>query len=245
MTLTLRSCIVAKPGNTIIAIDASQIELRVAALLSQDPLMMEALKSSDLHMATAIQVFGWTDDADEMKKRRYKAKTLNFAILYGADAFKIAEMTGLSLEEAKDMQIRYFRTYHVLKAWIDQTHKDAIKNGYVTNLFGRIRPIPELAAGSWKLREQGKRQAVNTRVQGTAADIFKKIMLFLREHLVADVWMVLQVHDEIVLECPDELVQGTLAVIADLSNYFPDYPVSVELGKCYGELEKLAVGGIA
>jgi DNA polymerase-1 len=241
MTLTLRSCIIAEQGHTLIVTDASQIELRVAALLSQDPVMIEDLKSKDLHMATAIRVFGWVDDPEEMTKRRYKAKTLNFAILYGADAFKISEMTGMSVEEAKAMQVQYFKTYCVLKAWMDRIQREAKENGYVTNLFGRLRPIPELQSTSLKIRARGERKAVNTVVQGTAVDIFKKIMLNLRATLDGRVHIILQVHDEIILECPDHLIPDTLAVIADLKSYFPEYPLSTEMGKCYGELEKVTV----
>ena len=241
MPLTLRSCIMAEQGYTLIAIDASQIELRVAALLSQDPMMIGDLKEKDLHMATAIRVFGWVEDPEEMKKRRYKAKTLNFAILYGADAFKISEMTGMSAEDAKAMQVQYFRTYHVLKAWIDNTQKEAKERGFVTNLFGRIRPIPELSAGSWKIRAQGERKAVNSVVQGTAVDIVKMVMLNLRASINRSVRMILQVHDEIVMECPDSLVQETLAIITELKNFFPDYPFAIETGRYYGELEKVVL----
>ena len=238
MSNTLRSCIVSEQGYTFLSLDASQIELRVVAILSQDPLLLEALKSEDLHMATAIQVFGHTDDKELMAKRRYDAKQLNFAILYGADAFKVSEMAGCSVMEAEVLISQYFAAYTTLKHWIGDTKAQAKADGYVTNLFGRIRPIPELNAGSWSLREKGEREAINTIVQGTAVDIVKLMMLYLRRMYVLEIRLVLQVHDEMLWEVPDELMNTALEQAKELDLAFPDYPVSIAVGKVYGEMEK-------
>jgi len=239
MPNTLRSCIVAEKGYTFLSLDVNQIELRVVAILSQDPLLLEALKSEDLHMATAIQVFGYTDDKELMAKRRYDAKQLNFAILYGADAYKVAEMAKCTEMEAEELIGKYFRTYVVLKQWIDNIKAQAKQDGFVTNLFGRIRPIPELNAGSWRLREKGEREAINSTVQGTAVDIVKLMMLYLRRIFPSEIRLVLQVHDEILWEVPDELMDTALEQSKELELAFPDYPVSVAVGKIYGEMEKI------
>jgi DNA polymerase-1 len=236
---TLRSCIVAEQGYTFLSLDASQIELRVVAILSQDPLLLEAIKSTDLHLATAIQVFGWTDDEAEMKQRRYNAKQLNFAILYGADEYKIAEMSGCTVDEAKELIKKYFETYVVLDRWIKLTQRQAKSNGYVTNLFGRIRPIPEFQSGSWKLREKAEREAVNTVVQGTAIDIIKKMMLYLRSELDPRVRLVLNVHDEMLWECPDDLLQQSIETSKELTLAFPDYPCKLVVGTVYGEMKEI------
>lgn len=236
----LRDCIVAAPGCTLVSFDASQIELRVVAILSQDPLLLEALKSDDLHMATAIQVFGWTDDKDLMAERRYDAKQLNFAILYGADEYKVAEMAGCSLMEAEVMIDKYFRTYHVLKAWIDATIAQARLDGFVTNMFGRIRPIPEINSSIYSIKAKGEREAINTIVQGTAVDIVKKMMLYLQSELGKvhlNVKLILQVHDEILWEVPDDDIGSILYIGEGLAQAFPDYPCSVKIGKVYGKME--------
>jgi DNA polymerase I-like protein with 3'-5' exonuclease and polymerase domains len=233
----LRKCFISEPGYTFISLDASQIELRVVAILSQDPLLLEALSSTDLHLATAIQVFGWTDDAEEMARRRYNAKQLNFAVLYGADEWKVAEMAGVPVIEARQLIQSYFGRYVVLKQWIDRIKRDAKEGGYVTNLFNRIRPIPDIQSGLRKLQEKAEREAVNTVVQGTAADIIKMMMIYLRSIIDPSIRMVLQVHDEIVLEVPDELLMDTLVLSKELKQGFPDYPVKAQYGKCYGTLE--------
>lgn len=237
----LRKCVVAEDGYTLVAIDASQLELRVVAILSQDPLMLEALKSEDLHMTTAIQVFGWDDDPEIMAKRRYDAKQMNFAVVYGADAYKIAEMGSMELLEAEELIRHYFATYKGLARWIERVKVQVRRDGYVTNLFGRKRPIPEIHSASWKLRERAEREAVNTIVQGTAVDIVKLMMLYLKSGLDKEVRMILQVHDEILLEVPDHLVMPTIQVCKELAQAFPDYPCKIEIGKCYGEMVKEGV----
>jgi DNA polymerase-1 len=236
---TLRDCLVAEEGFTFLSLDASQLELHVAATLCQDPAMLEDVTEDDLHMATAIRVFGWTDDAKEMKLRRYNAKQLNFAILYGATASKIAEMAGVTLERAEELLQMYFATYPVLYKWILATQKQAKKDGFVVNIFGRIRPIPEFKSEIWSLRAKAEREAVNTKVQGTAVDIIKLAMLYLRRELDKSVRLVLNVHDEILFEVPDAILESTIATCKEMYAAFPDYPWTLKLGKCYGKLKEL------
>jgi len=169
MPSTLRSCIIAEEGYTFISLDASQIELRVLAILSQDPQMLEDLKTGDLHLATAIHMFGWTDNEADMKSRRYKAKQSNFAEVYGANEFKLSEMLECTVEEALEFIAERHRIYPVLYQWIEATKVKAREDGFVVNIFGRIRPLPELSAGSWKMREKAERECVNTIIQGCLA----------------------------------------------------------------------------
>lgn len=239
MPNTLRSCIIAEQGYTFLSLDASQIELRVLAILSQDPQMLEDLKTSDLHMATAIRMFGWSDDEAEMKKRRYDAKQGNFALVYEASEFKLAEMLECSVDEALEFMADHKKAYPVLYQWMDATKEKVKEDGFTVNLFGRIRPLPELYAGSFKQREAAEREIVNTIVQGTAVDIVKKMMLYLRELFPDWFRLVLQVHDEILWEIPDKDVVRAVAWTSELEQAFPDYPCTVKCGKVYSELKEV------
>ncbi len=236
---TLRSCIVAEEGYTYLILDASQLELRVLAILSQDPRMLEDLKTSDLHMATAIRMFGQSDDKDVMKKRRYDAKQANFALVYDAGVDKLAEMLECTVEEAEQFMSDHKETYPVLYEWMEITKAKAREDGYVINMFGRIRPLPELYGGSWRMRENAEREIVNTIVQGTAVDIVKLTMLYLRKLLDPMIRLVLQVHDEIVWECPDALLQQALEQCQELKQAFPNYPYTISIGKVYGEVKEI------
>lgn len=237
---TLRSCIIAEEGYTFLSLDANQIELRVLALLSQDPQMLEDLRTGDLHLATAIRMFGWTNNEAEMKKRRYDAKQANFALVYEASEFKLAEMLECSVEEALEFMAEHKTAYPILYQWMEQRKIQAREDGFVVNMFGRIRPLPELYAGSWKMRESAEKEIVNTIIQGTAVDIVKKMMLYLREIFPPEVRLVLQVHDEILWEVPDDSLERTLELSKELTLAFPDYPVKVSTGKVYGDLKELS-----
>lgn len=256
MPETLRSCIVAEKDHTFISLDASQIELRVLAIMSQDPHMLADLAGGDLHLATALRMFGQATREDAlaagigeedipewiastMKKRRYDAKQCNFAIVYGADAFKLAQMFECSLEEAERFMGEHRAAYPVLYAWMEAQVDKAKEQGFTVNLFGRIRPLPELYSGSFKIREKAEREVVNTIVQGTAVDIVKQAMLVLRGLLDRTIRLVLQVHDEMVWECPDSLLPEALEHCQELSGYFPSYPFKICTGKVYGEVREI------
>ncbi len=232
----LRGCIRASSGYTLLSLDASQLEMRVVAILSQDPLLMEALASEDLHLATAIRVFGYTSNVELMTQRRYDAKQINFAILYGATDKKIAEMTGHPLEVAQDLLRSYFATYTVLETWMKGKVREAKRAGFVTNIFGRIRPLPDLASGLWYLREKGEREVVNTLVQGTASDVIKLQQLYLKSIVSPDVRFILQVHDEVLMEVPEGIVEHTVACCGELALAFPEYPCTLKMGQNYGGL---------
>jgi len=162
---TLRSCIIAEQGYTFLSLDASQIELRVLAILSQDPQMLEDLKEGDLHQATATRMYGWIEDEVERKKKRYDAKQGNFAMVYGADEYKLSEMLECSVEEALEFMADHKEAYPRLYQWMEERKTQAKEDGFVVNMFGRVRPLPELYAGSFKIREKAEREIVNTIVQ--------------------------------------------------------------------------------
>ena len=239
MPETLRSCIVSEEGYTFLSLDASQIELRVLAILSGDPKMLEDLATGDLHQGTATRMFGWIEDEEQRKTKRYDAKQANFALVYGADEFKLSEMLECSVTEALEFMAEHKSTYPVLYQWMEDTVAKAKEDGFVVNMFGRIRPLPELYAGSWKMREKAEREVVNSIVQGTAVDIVKKSMIYLKGLFSSEARLVLQVHDEILFEVPDELMEDTLKKTEELKLAFPEYPFTVETGKVYGEMEEV------
>jgi DNA polymerase-1 len=227
----LRKIVAAPQNYQLISIDWSQLELRVAAVMSEDREMISLLESEDMHLATAILVF---NDPD----RRYDAKQLNFAVLYGAGLDKIAMMTGLPKKEVENFQRQYFKRFPQLQEWLEEQKRIARDTGLCTNQFGRIRKIPEISYGTEKAREAGERKAVNTPIQSTAVDIVKKAMIELRKELPREIRMVLQVHDEILLEVPDDLVPEAVRIAQEVchSEY---YPVTIKGGKDYYNLGSL------
>lgn len=229
MTDTLRSCLVAEEGFTFIALDASQIELRVLAILSQDSQMLADLETGDIHQATA----------DRMGVSRYDGKQGNFAMVYGADEYKLAEMLGCALEEALAFIAGHKKTYPRLYAWMEEVKKKVKKDGFTISMFGRIRPLPDLSGGSWKIRQAAEREIINTLVQGTAVDIVKLVGLYLRGVLDYSVRFILQVHDEWLLECPNNLLQETIEQCQKLDQIFPLYPFSIKVGTVYNELKEV------
>lgn len=241
-TPTLRSCIISEIGYTFLSLDASQVELRVAAILSQDPNLLEDLRTGDLHQATAARMWGWIEDEDQRKKKRYDAKQVNFAIIYMADVYKVAQMSECSEEEAELLMSEHRQAYPRFYQWRDERIAQAKEDGYVQNIFGRIRPLPELYAGSWKMREKAEREVVNTLCQGTASDVVKLAMIYLREVFDPTIRLVLQVHDEILWECPDTLLQQSLEQCQELKQASPQYPFSIQTGKVYGSMEDVKNG---
>jgi len=228
MTDTLRSCIVAEEGYSFISLDASQIELRVLAILSNDPQMLEDLETGDIHQATA----------NRMGVSRYDGKQGNFAMVYGADEYKLAEMLECSTTEALEFMAEHKKTYPRLYAWMEEEKAKVRKAGYTISMFGRIRPLPDLSAGSWKIRQGAEREIINTIVQGTAVDIVKLVGLYLRSVLDYAIRFILQVHDEWLLECPDELVQETVEQCRKLDQMFPQYPFKISIGTVYNQLKE-------
>jgi len=201
----IRAAFVAAPGKVLVGADYSQIELRLLAHYSQDPLLLEAYRTGkDIHTLTAAEVFGVPPMLIDAEHRR-RAKAVNFGIVYGLSPFGLAQQLGIEQKEAKRFIDAYFARYSGVRTFIDRTLEQARRDGYVRNLFGRKRPIPDLDSKNPNLRGFAERTAVNTPLQGTAADLIKIAMLRLDAELRArklEARMTLQVHDELLLEAP-------------------------------------------
>lgn len=232
---TVRRAFIPRPGWTFLVADYSQIELRVLAHMSLDPGLVEAFASgTDIHTATAARVFRVPSDlvSDEMRRR---AKTINFGLLYGMEAFGLADRLQISREEARHHIDEYFAQFPEVKAFMDGVVTQARNQGYTTTLFGRRRYLPELKSDNFRIRQMGERMALNAPVQGTAADIIKRAMIDLDAQLIArrmSTTMLLQVHDELVLESPpDELEAAselTRRVMEEVVNLA--VPLRVDIG---------------
>jgi DNA polymerase-1 len=210
----IRRAFVSETGYQILAADYSQIELRIMAHLSEDPVLVEAfLKGEDIHERTAHEVFGLNAMMNPQEFRRH-AKVINFGILYGLSAFGLAQSLRIDRNEAQQFIDDYFKKYQGVKAWIDRTLEEVKANGYVTTLFGRIRPIPEISSNNHNLRSFAERTAINAPIQGTAADLIKMAMVAIDQEIPGRKMkskLIFQVHDELVFEAEeseiDELKQ--------------------------------------
>lgn len=203
----MRRYFIAEQGYTLVDADYSQIELRLLAHISGDYNMQEAfLSGDDIHTKTAAAVFGVPEESvnSEMRKR---AKAVNFGIVYGIGGFSLAKDIGTSVKEASDYIKRYMMNYPSIDAYLTEVVERAKEDGYTTTLLGRRRYIPELNMQNGNMRAFGKRVAMNAPIQGTAADIMKLAMIKVDERLARDcptAHLVMQVHDELIVECPDE-----------------------------------------
>ncbi|MCL5735855.1 MAG: DNA polymerase I [Actinobacteria bacterium] len=231
----IRECFTAEAGRLLIVADYSQIELRIMAHLSGEPTLLEALRGGeDIHARTAAEVFGISRDQVDATHRRY-AKAVNFGIMYGISAFGLSQSLGIDREEAAAYIDRYFERMPRVKAFIDETIETARRQGYVATLFGRRRPIPELASGNFQQRSLGERLAVNSVIQGTAADIIKVAMIRCH-HVLAQNYplakLVLQVHDELIFEVPQESAYDVKdAMVVEMVGAFQmDPPLGVDVG---------------
>ena len=214
----IRAAFVSAPGNLLVAADYSQIELRLLAHYSQDPLLLEAYRTGkDIHTLTAAEVFGVPPMLIDAEHRR-RAKAVNFGIVYGLSPFGLAQQLGIEQKEAKRFIEAYFERYAGVRIFIDQTLEQARRDGFVRNLFGRKRPIPDLLSKNPNLRGFAERTAVNTPLQGTAADLIKIAMLRLDREIrerKLNAKMLLQVHDELVLEVPEAEVEAVKALVKE------------------------------
>ncbi len=199
----IRQAFIAEQGASLLSADYSQIELRVLAHMSNDPALIKTFQSEeDVHTRTASEIFGLTPEEVTPEMRR-KAKAVNFGIIYGISAFGLAQDIGVSNAEAKRYIDDYFAQYPKVREFIDRTIRDARTNGYVSTLFNRRRFIPELTSSAAAVRNFGERMAVNTPIQGTAADLIKLAMINVQKRIARENLgskMILQVHDELVFE---------------------------------------------
>lgn len=214
----LRKLFIAKPGYQLIDADYSQIELRVLAFISQDEKMLSAFRTDeDIHTKTASEVFKVAPElvSSELRSR---AKAVNFGIVYGISDFSLAADIKVTRKEAKQYIENYFDTYRSIKEYLDQTVINAKSCGYVTTLFGRRRYIPELSVQNHNVRSFGERVAMNTPIQGSAADLLKIAMVAVFRRLKKEnmrTHIILQVHDELILESPDDEVERAKQILIE------------------------------
>ena len=240
----VRAAFIAESGNVLLTADYSQIELRLMAHFSDDPLLLDAFGSGgDVHKATAAELFGVHREL-VTKEQRAAAKTVNFATIYGQREFSLGQQLGIPQSEAKKFIQDYFEKYAGVKRFIDTTVDEARREQLVRTLFGRIRPLPDINSKNFQLRSFAERTAVNTPLQGTAADLIKIAMIridrLLRERKLKS-RMLLQVHDELVFETPEAEIETLRALVKnEMEQVHPlKVPLLVEIrtGKNWRDLE--------
>jgi DNA polymerase-1 len=231
----IRAAFTAEPGHVLLAADYSQIELRLLAHFSKDPLLVEAYRrGDDIHTLTASQVFGVPPLMVTPDHRR-QAKVVNFGIVYGLSAFGLSQTLGIEPSEAKLYINAYFERYSGVRAFIDRTLDEARRDGKVATLFGRVRPIPDINSKNANLRGFAERTAVNTPLQGTAADLIKIAMIridaAMRECGLKS-RMTLQVHDELVFEVPEVEIEAMRTLVREQMEkvHALTVPLLVEIG---------------
>jgi DNA polymerase-1 len=230
----LRRAFVAAPGARLLSADYSQIELRVLAHLSRDPALIEAFRAGeDIHDRTARQVFGESSTLSASEKRR-RAKIINFSIIYGKTAFTLGKEFGVPTREAQAFIDAYLDRYPKVRELIEEIVREARRTGKVRTLFGRQRYVPEIGSRNRATRSAAERVAVNTPIQGTAADLIKKAMIDLYQRLreeKLETRLLLQVHDELVLEAPEhEIERASLVVRETMENVHPmEVPLKVDI----------------
>jgi DNA polymerase-1 len=212
--LNLRRAFVAAPGHKLLSADYSQIELRVMAHFSGDKNLRQAFaEGADIHQRTAELVFG-ADLFSQRHELRRRAKIINFSIIYGTGAYSLAKELGVGFAEAKEFIERYFEKYSGVRKFMDRVIADAEKDPEVRTLSGRVRPIPEIQSSNRTVKENGNRMAINTIIQGSAADIIKMAMIRIHGHLGSmQSRLVLQVHDELVFEYPEGEEKKLIALV--------------------------------
>jgi DNA polymerase-1 len=228
----IRQAFIAPEGHKIISADYSQIELRLLAHIADIPQLQEAFaKGQDIHAATASAMFGVPLDQMNPDLRR-QAKTINFGIIYGISAFGLAVRLGIPNNEAATFIKQYFERFPGIRTYIDETKKFCREKGYVTTLFGRVCHYPQIKSGNPSERAGVERQAINAPIQGTAADIIRRAMVRMEDALRAErlsARMLLQVHDELVFEAPDDEIDATLPVISRVMTEAPFPAVSLKV----------------
>ena len=217
--LEIRSAFEADEGKLIISADYSQIELRLLAHLSGDPVLVESFNlGQDVHTRTASEVFGVPMEAVS-REMRNRAKTVNFGLIYGQSEFGLARTLGIAQSEAKEYIDKYFSRYTGVKEYFARAIADARKAGYISTMMGRRRPVPELYSGNFNMRKFGERIVMNAPIQGSAADIIKVAMIRLLERLKVrhkDAKLILQVHDELVLEAPEKEAADVASLVKEV-----------------------------
>jgi len=226
----IRKAFVAPPGFQLMAADYSQVELRVMAHFSQDASMIQAfVEDQDIHSATAAEVFGESND-----ERRRAAKAINFGLIYGMSAFGLARNLGINRGEAQDYIDRYFARYPGVLAFMDTAKASAADKGYVETLSGRRLYLPDLQARDQMRKRAAERVAINAPIQGSAADLIKQAMIEVQQLIDVSfprVKLLLQVHDELLFEVPDDQVEAFSQALRPVMEQAPlTVPLKVEIG---------------
>ena len=232
----IRSAFVAEPGHRMLSADYSQIELRILAHVSGEPKLREAFaRGEDIHTATAAEVLG-KDPATLTTGERSVAKMINFGIIYGISAFGLSENLEIPREEAQTYIDAYLARFPLVQDFIQRTIEQARRDGYVTSLLGRRRPVPEIRASNRQTRSLGERLAVNFVMQGSNADIIKVAMIRIHARLRDEgrgARLVLQIHDELLLEVPETggLRRSASSCAQEMCGAYPlDPPLAVDVG---------------
>ncbi len=233
----IRQAFVAPKAYRLLAADYSQIELRIMAHLSQDEKLLTAFAAGeDIHKATAAEVFGVDDVTAEQRR---SAKAVNFGLIYGMQAFGLAKQLGIERSEAQSYINIYFARYPGVKAYMEETRELAKKQGYVETVFGRRLYIPDIKSRNPQRRQHAERTAINMPLQGTCADILKKSLLLINQRIRGlDVQLILQVHDELVLETHESIVDQISTVVSEAMAEAAepiDVPVNIGVGDNWDE----------
>ena len=228
----IRRMFVASPGKVLVDADYSQIELRLLAHISGDETMIRAFQDGeDIHAVTASQVFD-VPLSEVTGLQRSRAKAVNFGIVYGISAFSLAQDIGVFQNEAKAYMDSYFAKYHGVREYMKRIVEQAKHDGYVTTLFGRRRELPELKASNFNVRSFGERVALNMPIQGTAADIIKAAMVHVARRMKAEglqARLLLQVHDELIVECPEQEAEHVRALLVEEMEHVAAYSVPLDV----------------
>jgi DNA polymerase I len=232
-----REAFVAAPGHVLLVADYNQIELRCIAHLANDPGLIGAFTSGeDIHRATAARVFG-VDPAEVTLDQRSKAKMVSYGLAYGMEAYGLGQRLGIATDEAAVILDAYFTAFPNVKEYMERTVTEARRRGYTETLFGRRRPIPELQSDNFRVRQAGERQAMNAGIQGLAADIFK-VALVRIDAALDDAGVrsrvVLQVHDEVLVEVPDDERADVGPLVIDLLRGAAALDVPLEVNVAWG-----------
>jgi DNA polymerase-1 len=245
----IRKAFVAEKGYVLLSLDYSQIELRIVAHLSQDKSMLRIFKNhEDIHTNTAVEVFG-VDAGKVTADMRRDAKTINFGILYGLSAFGLSSRIGeIQFHSAREFIDKYFAAYPGMKNYIEQIKEDVRRDGYVKNELGRIRRFPEIKASNFMVRAAAERQAVNFPIQSLAADVIKVAMINIAKVLMGkeqEIQMLLQVHDELVFEVREDVVESWAKKIKPLMEGAISLAVPIDVeakfGKNWGEMQHVVL----
>ncbi len=241
----IRRAFIAEEGNLLYSFDYSQIELRILAHMSKDENLINAfMEEKDIHTITASEIFGISEDKVTSTMRR-AAKAVNFGIIYGISDYGLSQNLGIDRKEAKEYIKRYFERYPKVKKFIEEMKDNARKKGYVTTLFNRRRYLPGINSKYRNVREFSERAAINTPIQGSAADLIKvsmiKVERFLEEELPL-AKLVLQIHDELLIEAPEEdkdkLLKGVKEIMEGCINLEVPLKVDVKIGKDWRDMEE-------